>query len=152
MGKCIKCGCDTKDTALVYLGTPAMAEDGLSACRFAPHTEYLCRACVEEYGRSGGKTSVLFYLALQMCWLTVFKSGLSSPVGLFAAAVGVFSAVRLILILGRLVIRRRKPSGTSQNQDADASELCRNLIRRDQSDLGNAVLSLKEYHRRFRNE
>lgn len=152
MGKCIQCDCETQHTALVYLGEPTVGADGLTNCQFKPHREFLCEDCVEQYSTSGGKTSMLFYLALQMCWLTVIKSGLTSPVGIFAAVVAIFAAVRLATLLVKLVSRRSSSGGAAENRDADASDLCRKLIRSEQSELGNAVLSLREYNRKYRKE
>lgn len=152
MGKCIQCDCETQQTALVYLGEPTVGADGLTNCRFKPHREFLCGDCVERYSTSGGKTSILFYLALQMCWLTVIKSGLTSPAGIFAAVVAVVAAVRLAMLLVNRVFRRSRSGGTAENRDADASDLCRKLIRNEQSELGNVVLSLREYNRRYREE
>lgn len=150
MGKCIQCDCETQHTALVYVGKPAVGTDGLTSCQFAPHREFLCEDCAAQYSTSGGKTSMLFYLALQMCWLTVIKSGLTSPVGIFAAVVAIIAAARLATLLVKRVFRRSRSGKGAENRDADASDLCRKLIRGEQSELGNAVLSLREYNRRFR--
>lgn len=72
MEKCMCCGQETSHTATVYLKAP-----GTSPVK---QTEYFCGNCVKK--RSGGLSSIIFYLALQLCWFTALKTGLFTPFGI----------------------------------------------------------------------
>ena len=85
MEKCMCCGQETSHTATVYLKAP-----GTSPVK---QTEYFCGNCVKK--RSGGLSSIIFYLALQLCWFTALTTGLFTPFGILSACIALVGLWRL---------------------------------------------------------
>lgn len=131
MGKCVCCGRETSHSAAVYIKTP-----GTSPVK---RTECLCGDCVKE--RSGGLSPFIFYLALQLCWFTVLKTGLFTPFGILAACIALVGLWRLaVLVLARL--------GGKFSMD-DASEALKYVLDKQENSAGGQVLSLREYRRSY---
>lgn len=132
MEKCVCCGQETSHTATVYLKTP-----GTSPVK---RTECFCGDCVKK--RSGGLSPVIFYLALQLCWFTVLKTGLFTPFGILAACIALVGLWRLtVLVLARL--------GGKFSMDDASEALKRFLLERD-SRCADQILNLREYQRTFK--
>jgi predicted membrane channel-forming protein YqfA (hemolysin III family) len=68
---------------------------------------WLCPSCVTRYRRRR-QISILVYLALQVCWLTFFKNGLSI-VGVMGAFVGAWSLYHLVKIVAGMIWHVARP-------------------------------------------
>lgn len=131
MEKCVCCGQETSHTATVYLKIP-----GASPVK---RMEYFCENCVKK--RSGALSPIIFYLALQLCWFTVLKTGLFTPFGILAACIALVGLWRLaVLVLARL--------GGKFSTD-DASEALKHVLDKQENSTGGQVLSLREYRRSY---
>ena len=154
MGKCSVCGSETDRTAVVYIGTPTYHGDTeQTTFAYAPHTEYFCQSCVQQH-ISHNFAGVMFYLALQLCWLTVAKNGIFSPFGLLGAGIGILGLWRLAVLVGRRLHQRfhsdrPMPRFLYREEDdaAEASELYKSTVNKREQAEGRRVLSLREYGR-----
>lgn len=156
MGKCKVCGAQTEKIAQIYIGNPEFCPDSqLTHYTYQRHTEYFCQSCVDAYMNEGGVLkSVGFYLGLQLCWLSVIKSGLLSPVGIFAAVIAVFGLFRLSVLGGKWIYCRIFPnqplsaflSGKADPEEA-ASDLYKATVEKEEKAYGRRVESLREYRR-----
>ncbi len=134
MEKCMCCGQETSHTATVYLKAP-----GTSPVK---QTEYFCGNCVKK--RSGGLSSIIFYLALQLCWFTALKTGLFTPFGILSACIALVGLWRLTVFgFARL-------SGKFSADDASEA-LKRFLLERDIS-ATNQILNMREYQRTYKTQ
>ena len=134
MGKCVCCGRETSHSATVYIKTPGHSP--------VKRTKCFCGDCVKEHSR--GLSSVIFYLALQLCWVTVLKTGLFTPFGVLAACIALVGLWRLaVLVLDRL--------GGKFSVD-DASEALKHILVKRENSAGGQILSLREYRRSYGQE
>ena len=134
MGKCVCCGRETSHSATVYIKTPGNSP--------VKRTKCFCGDCVKE--RSRGLSPVIFYLALQLCWVTVLKTGLFTPFGVLAACIALVGLWRLaVLGLDRL--------GGKFSVD-DASEALKHILVKRENSAGGQILSLREYRRSYGQE
>lgn len=154
MGECVICKHETKHTATAYVGTPAYRSDTEeTAFSYAPSTEYLCASCVQKY-ISRSFSGIKFYLALQLCWLSVAKYGLFSPFGILGSLISILGLWRLAVLVGRRLHQRFRSDRPmprilyrEEDEESEASDLLkRSILERAQSE-GKRVLSLREYRR-----
>lgn len=154
MGKCSVCGQETENTATVYIGTPTYHGDTeQTTFAYVPHTEYFCCACVQRY-ISHNFSGIMFYLALQLCWLTVIKYGFFSPLGVLGTVIGALGLWRLTVLICRRLhqrFRSEKPMPRflyrDEDAEAEASDLYKSAIDKREQAEGRRVLSLREYRR-----
>lgn len=131
MEKCVCCGQETSHTATVYLKIP-----GASPVK---RMEYFCENCVKK--RSGALSPIIFYLALQLCWFTVLKTGLFTPFGILAACIALVGLWRLaVLVFARL---------SGKFSVDDASEALKRFLLVQDSSSTDQILNLREYQRTF---
>lgn len=148
MGKCAACGRSTDRTATVYI----QASENVCSCR--PQKDYFCGSCVKSSIFRSGKTTVIFYLALQMGWLSAAKNGFSSLWGIFGALIAAAGLLRLLTILAKLLLaalyaERPIPPKLARyfHFDDDASELYQSILC-DMPEYGDKkILTLREYRR-----
>ena len=134
MGKCVCCGRETSHSATVYIKTPGNSP--------VKRTKCFCGDCVKE--RSRGLSPVIFYLALQLCWVTVLKTGLFTPFGVLAACIALVGLWRLT------VFGCARLSGKFSADDASEA-LKRFLLERDIS-ATNQILNMREYQRTYKTQ
>ncbi len=135
MEKCVCCGQETSHTAAVYLKAP-----GAPPVR---RIEHLCPDCVKKH--NGGPAPIIFYLALQLCWFTVLKTGLFTPFGILAACIALAGLWRLAaLVLARFSSR----SGGGCHEE-DASEALKQVLSRQENGAGGQILSIREHRRTY---
>lgn len=133
MEKCVCCGQETPNTAIVY-----MKKTGQSP---VSQTEFFCPDCAKK--RSGILPSIVFYLALQLCWFTVVKSGLLTPFGILAACIAIAALCRL----AALIFRRLAKRSDGHLDEEESSEALKQALIEQDNDLKGQVLSLREYRR-----
>lgn len=138
MEKCVCCGQETSDTAVVYMKKAGQSPDS--------QTEFFCPDCAQK--RSGILPGVVFYLALQLCWFTVVKNGLLTPFGILAACIAIAALCRLAALIFRRLARR---SDGCLDEETSSEALKQALIEQDNG-LKGQVLSLREYRRIYGNQ
>ena len=138
MEKCVCCGQETPDSATVYLKT-----QGAPPVR---RTEFFCSDCVKK--QRGGLSPVIFYLALQLCWLTVLKTGLFTPFGVLAACIALVGLWRL----ASFAAARLSGRASGRYSPEDASEALKHVLDKQENSAGGQILSLREYQRLYGQE
>lgn len=138
MEKCVCCGQETSSSAAVYLkaqGAPPVKR-----------AEFFCSDCVKK--QSGGFSPIIFYLALQLCWLTVLKTGLFTPIGILAACIALVGLWRLAALAAARISGR----AGGQYSPEDASEALKRILLKQENSAGGQILSLREYRRLYGQE
>ena len=154
MGKCLNCGSDTDSSAIVYIGYPTFHNDThTTTYKYEKKSEYLCQNCANEQ-LSHDFSGVFFYIALQLCWLSVLKYGIRSISGFIALLICLFGVWRLITLLLRRWYQRRHPGQEvpkifyrSESSEDAASDLVKSLIREREAAYGRKVQSNREFNR-----
>ena len=154
MGKCLKCGRETESHASVFVGYPAFHEDTKSTTyRYEKSESFLCQECTNEQ-MSHDYSGALFYIALQIFWLTVLKNGIKSLSGSIALLICLFGLWRLTTLLFRRAYQRKRPGKElpkilyrSESNDDAASDLLKSLIQEREAAYGRKVQSNREYFR-----
>lgn len=137
MENCVCCGQQTPNTAAVYIKTPGGAP--------ISRTESFCPDCAKK--RSSILSSVVFYLALQLCWFTVVKNGLLTPFGILAACIAVAALYRL----AALIFHRLSKGADGCLDEEGASEALKQCLIEQDDSLKGQVMSLREYRRIYGN-
>lgn len=148
--ECISCGDETEHSTTVFLGTKILGTGkGLDArYSYREKDEAICPDCIHKY--ENGFASIIFYLALQLGWLSVFQQGLASPIGILGMVIALFGIVKLIQKAVREVTyRMNRRAGMEAEVDkasADrASDAVASLLKKDKEYRGYSIRSSREH-------
>lgn len=142
---CISCGSETKQSGTVYIGTKVPnSGDGLDAVyTYREENKGICTDCVHKY--QSGPVGFIFYVVLQLGWLSVAQQGLLSPVGSIGAALAIFGLFRLIQkSLNEVAYRRSTPSDVVSPAHEASDAVCA-VLKKDASFTNQDIRSLRDH-------
>lgn len=146
--RCISCGSRTEQSRIVYIGSKVPnSGDGLDAVyTYRKEIKGICDDCVHSY--QSGAVGFIFYVVLQLAWLSVAQQGLLSPIGFISAALAVFGLIRLAQKCFNEFSSRRSVQSHVVSSPYEASDAVCSLLKKDAACAHQDIRSLRDHELR----